>query len=128
MRLQKGILYIYIYIREFEETNHRIDKQKTNTHTQLFYYSDLFASVIYGFLMNPNELIGNNRTLFSNLNKHIYACELCTKYLLLTLKTRGGGGAVRISPLLVAFYSKYLEATHTRTILTLHTFLLRMPL
>ena len=41
----------------------------------------------------------------------------------------GGGGAVRPSfPCIFAFYSKYLDATHTWKLLTLQTFFLQMSL
>ena len=40
----------------------------------------------------------------------------------------GGGRCTLLPPLLFAFYSKYLEATHTWKFLTLQTFLLRIPL
>ena len=41
---------------------------------------------------------------------------------------RGGGGAVRPTPVFFAFDSKYLEATHIWKCLTLQTFFLRISL
>ena len=40
--------------------------------------------------------------------------------------THGEGRCTTLPPLFFAFYSKYLEATHTRKFLTLQTFFLRM--
>ena len=44
------------------------------------------------------------------------------KVAILTLQSTRGGGALYAFPLLLAFYSKYLEATHTWKFLTMQTF------